>query len=165
MEKSSSKSLSLRQPGHELQNWAFDYVAGDSTTQEEMFQGAVSLPEIPYLSQRGREGVARLPTGIDLPHPASERGYFPNVSLPHSGGFASQSGRPEWVFENAVAGHPIVENCIAGYNSSIFAYGQTGAGKTHTMQGSLEDHDPEQVGRMDCHIPALSTLGSGSART
>jgi len=39
VEKSGSKSLSLRQPGHELQNWAFDYVAGDSTSQEEMFQG------------------------------------------------------------------------------------------------------------------------------
>lgn len=43
----------------------------------------------------------------------------------------------------AVAGMPIVEHCLAGYNSSIFAYGQTGAGKTHTMQGSLTD--PDQV--------------------
>ena len=43
----------------------------------------------------------------------------------------------------AVAGLPIVENCIAGYNSSIFVYGQTGAGKTHTMQGCLTD--PDQV--------------------
>ena len=45
---------------------------------------------------------------------------------------------------HAVAGQPIVENCIAGYNSSIFAYGQTGAGKTYTMQGSL--NAPEQHG-------------------
>ena len=36
-----------------------------------------------------------------------------------------------------------MENCLAGYNSSIFAYGQTGAGKTHTMQGSLIE--PEQA--------------------
>ncbi len=34
-----------------------------------------------------------------------------------------------------VAGIPMVDNCMAGYNSSIFAYGQTGAGKTHTMMG------------------------------
>ena len=40
-----------------------------------------------------------------------------------------------------VAGHPIVENCLAGYNSSIFAYGQTGAGKTHTMIGHLGNSD------------------------
>lgn len=30
---------------------------------------------------------------------------------------------------------------MAGYNSSIFAYGQTGAGKTHTMQGSLVESE------------------------
>ena len=41
----------------------------------------------------------------------------------------------------AVAGHPIVENCLAGYNSSIFAYGQTGAGKTYTMIGQLGRSD------------------------
>jgi len=57
----------------------------------------------------------------------------------------------------AVAGHPIVENCIAGYNSSIFAYGQTGAGKTHTMQGSLDDYDPEQVEQ----TPLLRVLQNG----
>ena len=41
----------------------------------------------------------------------------------------------------AVAGHPIVENVLAGYNSSIFAYGQTGAGKTYTMIGQLGSSD------------------------
>jgi Kinesin motor domain len=30
----------------------------------------------------------------------------------------------------AVAGRPIVDNCLNGFNSCIFAYGQTGAGKT-----------------------------------
>ncbi len=34
------------------------------------------------------------------------------------------------VFE--AAGRPIADNCVAGYNATIFAYGQTGAGKTHT---------------------------------
>lgn len=32
-------------------------------------------------------------------------------------------------------GQPIVESIIAGYNGTIFAYGQTGTGKTHTMDG------------------------------
>ncbi|KAK9138520.1 hypothetical protein Sjap_009114 [Stephania japonica] len=32
-------------------------------------------------------------------------------------------------------GAPLVENCLAGFNSSIFAYGQTGSGKTYTMWG------------------------------
>ena len=34
-----------------------------------------------------------------------------------------------------------MENCLAGYNSSIFAYGQTGAGKTYTMIGQLGKSD------------------------
>lgn len=36
-----------------------------------------------------------------------------------------------------VVGAPVVDNCVSGYNSSIFAYGQTGAGKTHTMTGKI----------------------------
>ncbi|GMH36161.1 hypothetical protein BSKO_04029 [Bryopsis sp. KO-2023] len=43
------------------------------------------------------------------------------------------------VFEGA--GVPLVENCLNGFNSTIFCYGQTGAGKTHTMIGELEDND------------------------
>ncbi|KAF6166413.1 hypothetical protein GIB67_034964 [Kingdonia uniflora] len=34
-----------------------------------------------------------------------------------------------------LVGVPLVENCLAGFNSSIFAYGQTGSGKTYTMSG------------------------------
>ena len=30
---------------------------------------------------------------------------------------------------------PIADQCLEGYNGSIFAYGQTGAGKTFTIQG------------------------------
>ena len=31
---------------------------------------------------------------------------------------------------------PIIESVLEGYNGTIFAYGQTGTGKTHTMEGS-----------------------------
>ncbi|EEF45998.1 Carboxy-terminal kinesin, putative [Ricinus communis] len=34
-----------------------------------------------------------------------------------------------------LVGAPLVENCLAGFNSSVFAYGQTGSGKTYTMWG------------------------------
>ena len=37
----------------------------------------------------------------------------------------------------AVAGLPAVEHCLSGFNSTIFAYGQTSSGKTHTMTGDL----------------------------
>ncbi|XP_010527428.1 PREDICTED: kinesin-like protein KIN-12B [Tarenaya hassleriana] len=43
-----------------------------------------------------------------------------------------------------LVGAPLVENCLAGFNSSVFAYGQTGSGKTYTMWGPpnalLEEH-------------------------
>jgi kinesin family member 15 len=34
-------------------------------------------------------------------------------------------------------GQPMVNNVMQGYNACCFAYGQTGAGKTYTMQGDL----------------------------
>ncbi|KAI9065177.1 kinesin-domain-containing protein [Trametes sanguinea] len=33
--------------------------------------------------------------------------------------------------------HPMLEEVLMGYNCTLFAYGQTGTGKTHTMQGDL----------------------------
>ncbi|KAI3470080.1 hypothetical protein Pfo_026743 [Paulownia fortunei] len=47
------------------------------------------------------------------------------------------------IFE--LVGAPLVENCLAGFNSSVFAYGQTGSGKTYTIWGASnalleEDH-------------------------
>ena len=44
-----------------------------------------------------------------------------------------------------------MDNVVSGYNSAIFVYGQTGAGKTHTMMGQMDDpslaggYDEEQV--------------------
>jgi hypothetical protein len=42
-----------------------------------------------------------------------------------------------------LVGAPVIENVMAGFNSSIFAYGQTGSGKTHTILG--QPCDPDQV--------------------
>ena len=43
-----------------------------------------------------------------------------------------------------------MDNVVSGYNSAIFVYGQTGAGKTFTMMGELgaasDGSDDEQVG-------------------
>uniref|UniRef100_A0AAQ5ZBP7 Kinesin-like protein n=1 Tax=Amphiprion ocellaris TaxID=80972 RepID=A0AAQ5ZBP7_AMPOC len=38
----------------------------------------------------------------------------------------------------------IVKDVLGGYNGTIFAYGQTSSGKTHTMEGNL--HDPKGMG-------------------
>ncbi|XP_072539623.1 kinesin heavy chain-like isoform X2 [Salminus brasiliensis] len=38
----------------------------------------------------------------------------------------------------------IVRDVLSGYNGTIFTYGQTSSGKTHTMEGRL--HDPQMMG-------------------
>lgn len=37
------------------------------------------------------------------------------------------------MYEGAAAG--LVEAVLSGFNATVFAYGQTGCGKTHTMEG------------------------------
>lgn len=44
-----------------------------------------------------------------------------------------QNSQQDHVF-NLVA-QPIIDSVMSGYNGTIFAYGQTGTGKTHTMEG------------------------------
>jgi hypothetical protein len=40
-------------------------------------------------------------------------------------------------------GFSLVESIIEGYNGTMFAYGQTGCGKTHTMMGPNSSLDPK----------------------
>jgi len=41
----------------------------------------------------------------------------------------------------AETAYPICANVIEGFNGTIFAYGQTGTGKTHTITGVATDED------------------------
>ena len=45
-----------------------------------------------------------------------------------------------YIYEQAVK--PIVEGVMEGFNGTVFAYGQTSSGKTHTMLGQ-NIADPE----------------------
>jgi Kinesin motor domain len=44
----------------------------------------------------------------------------------------------------AAAVRPIVDDVLAGYNGTVMAYGQTGAGKTHTLSSVT----PESIGAL-----------------
>ena len=48
---------------------------------------------------------------------------------------ATQQG----IFEQTA--RPILESVMEGYNGTIFAYGQTGTGKTFTMEGNDNERD------------------------
>ncbi|KAL4220542.1 Kinesin-related protein 11 [Mactra antiquata] len=50
-----------------------------------------------------------------------------------------QNGKQQQVYNSIVS--PIIQEVLNGYNCTIFAYGQTGTGKTFTMEGERSD-DP-----------------------
>ena len=56
----------------------------------------------------------------------------------------------EEIYENTAA--PIVDGVLNGYNGTIFAYGQTGTGKTYTMDGTTEGENRGIVPRAFEHI-------------
>jgi len=67
--------------------------------------------------------------------------------------FDEESTQQE-IFE--LVGKPLCEHALNGYNTTIFAYGQTGAGKTHTMHGpSSTGEDRGLVPRVMEHLFAL----------
>ncbi|KAK3299924.1 P-loop containing nucleoside triphosphate hydrolase protein [Chaetomium fimeti] len=49
----------------------------------------------------------------------------------------SQAADQNMVFEEVVK--PVLDEMLSGYNCTIFAYGQTGTGKTYTMSGDLTE--------------------------
>ena len=58
-----------------------------------------------------------------------------------NGKYAMDRVFPEDVTQEEVfaeIGEPILNSFLGGYNCTIFCYGQTGAGKTHTMMGPLD---------------------------
>ncbi len=50
--------------------------------------------------------------------------------------FCTASGQDD-VFRSVAS--PLIKQVLKGYNATIFAYGQTGTGKTYTMEGLRED--------------------------
>ena len=66
---------------------------------------------------------------------------YPNHFLPHPFTFDhifDMDSTQEEVYQ--IAAVPAVESLVGGYNSTIFAYGQTGTGKTYTMEGFIYDY-------------------------
>jgi len=99
------RAATVRMASHpEPHNFSFDYVAGDGTSQETIFRGGLGgCCIVPTVESHG----AHFPISVLLsPQPA----FLPLTACP------------------TVAGKPIVDNCLGGYNGCIFAYGQTGSG-------------------------------------
>ncbi|KAF2148798.1 kinesin heavy chain [Myriangium duriaei CBS 260.36] len=52
----------------------------------------------------------------------------------------SPAADQEMIFNDVVS--PILDEVLGGFNCTIFAYGQTGTGKTYTMSGDITDQQP-----------------------
>lgn len=50
-----------------------------------------------------------------------------------------QEATQQHIYDEVI--NPILQEMLMGYNCTIFAYGQTGTGKTYTMEGDLEDQE------------------------
>lgn len=48
----------------------------------------------------------------------------------------------------ARVGQPLLRSALDGYNATLLTYGQTGAGKTHTVMGQGDGQDPGVVMRL-----------------
>lgn len=60
------------------------------------------------------------------------------------------------------AAKSIVSDVLAGYNGTIFAYGQTSSGKTHTMEGVIglyfAFHNPIKIYLMYSLFPVIKSI-------
>lgn len=56
--------------------------------------------------------------------------------------YDAQSSQQD-LYEETV--RPLVSSVLDGFNGTIFAYGQTGTGKTYTMEGTKLDHDKRGI--------------------
>mmetsp|Transcript_27992 Transcript_27992/g.39814 ORF Transcript_27992/g.39814 Transcript_27992/m.39814 type:complete len:989 (+) Transcript_27992:106-3072(+) len=56
--------------------------------------------------------------------------------------FGDKSNQVE-VFNDTA--HPLIKDVLSGYNATIFAYGQTGTGKTHTMEGDIHSETAKGI--------------------
>ncbi|WFD29194.1 Kinesin- motor protein [Malassezia sp. CBS 17886] len=61
-----------------------------------------------------------------------ERAFAKTYTFDHVFGVDADQGM---VYQDAVAG--VLDEVLQGYNCTVFAYGQTGTGKTYTMEGEL----------------------------
>ena len=55
----------------------------------------------------------------------------------------SENATQRKIYDTCAA--PVVQSVLEGYNGTIFAYGQTGCGKTHTMIGVKGDHSQRGI--------------------
>jgi hypothetical protein len=151
-----TRQVQVQIQGHDARPFQYDQVLEEAATQVDVFAGGRRpawwgggggasaagppgyllrcCPPAPWGRPGGEQAAAQRrcssPQGAAAPPPLGR-------ALTDLGRLAPAA---------AAAGMPVVDNCLAGYNSSIFAYGQTGSGKTHTVLGQLGSAELVRLG-------------------
>lgn len=87
------------------------------------------LDEDVIVSTAGSSDDSPHPTEIKIPNPRNEKETFTFQFSSVYNDLATQ----QQLFDNEVA--PTIKHLFGGFDVTIFAYGVTGTGKTHTMRG------------------------------
>ncbi|KEG14744.1 OSM3-like kinesin [Trypanosoma grayi] len=89
---------------------------------------------LPYEAERGDKALVRLDLATNqvvVQHPIGDPDTFAFDAV-YNNTYTQRD-----IFLQEV--QPLVEAVLQGYNATVFAYGQSGSGKTHTMTGKLSD--------------------------
>lgn len=80
---------------------------------------------------------------IEIRNPSPEGGVESSSKTFSFDAVFSDKSSPRHIYDVCAA--PVVQSVLEGYNGTIFAYGQTGAGKTHTMEGVNDPPDSRGI--------------------
>ncbi|XP_058868230.1 kinesin-like protein KIF22 [Acipenser ruthenus] len=121
----------------------------------------VSVRLRPYMSRddEGKEGLCVRGTGNQSLEILNWRNTMETMSYQFDAFYGENSSQQE-VYTGSVK--PVLSHLLTGQNTSVFAYGPTGAGKTHTMLGGAEEpgvipravRDVFQMVREESGLPA-----------
>ena len=132
-------------------------------SSKEIEDGRLSIVEIdenmititePSDDDHGRGGSMGLPTSRSSKHgrgaPRPPKSYTFDIVI--------DEGHEQRALYDEIA-YPLVESVIQGYNGTIFAYGQTGTGKTFTMTGVGDDKNQGIIPNSFDHIFEAVAVG------
>ncbi|CAN4120893.1 unnamed protein product [Withania somnifera] len=130
--RENHETMSIPNPSSTKQKWLTPpgYRKNKPSKENAPPSDLNSSPAIPGMKMMTK---SPLPPRHPNSNPLKRKLSVESVGSDISSAGSSDSGVKLDIFQ--LVGAPLVENCLAGFNSSVFAYGQTGSGKTYTIWG------------------------------
>ncbi|KAJ2008110.1 Kinesin- motor protein [Coemansia thaxteri] len=126
----------------------------DNTQEKDTnIQVVVRCREAPTRNAKSNTSIVVAPEfgqDVKIDGPTSAQTY-------HYDGVFGPKATQEHIYERIVS--PILDEVMQGYNCTIFAYGQTGTGKTYTMEGDLDASEVDH----GLAVPALPSSNGNSS--